>query len=186
MHYYHHSFDLQLISPHTLLTPAATLTLSPLSSANGSARQAARTLSQSVVVNRWAGRRISARAEVSTMASRPLLNEKNSNQSEGHGEKRFWASGTAARLCLTLAISAVLCTLFSRSWQWGVPWKRTIQTAWGLENEAPVRTHLSGPMEGHYLTTIQAAVTSQADTYRRTMGPKSDHFVNVLAITGGE
>lgn len=120
------------------------------------------------------------------MSTKPLLQEKEAISSPGHQEKAAWTVGTAAKVCLALAISLILCLLYGRPATLGISWNQTIRTAWGLENETPVRTLLTGPMEGHYLTTIQAAVTSQADTYQRTMGPKSDHFVNVLAITGGE
>lgn len=117
---------------------------------------------------------------------KPLLHEDEDEKSTGsadHQERRFWSAG---RICLALVISLLLCLLTVRPWKWDLTWDRTIRTAWGLVDEAPVRTNLKGPMDGHYLTTIQAAVTSQAETYQRTMGPKSDHFVNVLAITGGE
>lgn len=62
----------------------------------------------------------------------------------------------------------------------------TRATVWGLLEEEPQKVGLPSPHDDKYFTLVQAAIISQDSTYRRKAGPKSDYFVNALAIIGGE
>lgn len=57
---------------------------------------------------------------------------------------------------------------------------------WGLQDETIQRIDLPAPQDDKYISTLQAAVVSQEETYRHRRGVPADYFLQVLSIIGGE